>query len=293
MRLLTVCFVLCLSLLFIQDTQAQIFLRKAGGGYSKTVNGYFYKGREYIRGRDLPDNPNCPCPMCVDLVKAYKLAHIVTSFSSEPLLVSDSASTKLIGTPEDAIPSVLKIFKQKFKDNPNFRLLDPGCGDARLLIYAVKTYGIEGVGIEINPETYRIAKQKVKDAGLEGRITIILADSRTLEFDKVDGIVMFLFPDLITDLTKKFDELKSGARVVSYSHDIPIDGTVRCEDCYVWDKPQCLTKIVLSIVAFVTVLLTVTFVVIEPATVLSVQIVNRFGFGSGRGSTNKTLTKKY
>jgi hypothetical protein len=244
MRFLTVVLLLVFSSLTISETQGQIlrFLRRntqgsTGSGYSETSNGYIYQGKEYIRGVHLPPNPNCPCPMCVDLVSAYYEAR-KPKVAGQPVAppIRESASTKLIGTPEDAVPSVVKVFEKDFKENPNFVLCDPGCGDARLLIYAVKTYGVKGLGIEINPETHKIALQKVKEAGLEDRIEIKLGDSRDFKFDKVDGVVMFLFPDLISDLTKKFDTLKSGTKVVSYSHTIPLEGTVNSESIYVWRK---------------------------------------------------------
>lgn len=225
---------LCLcSLLWATESQAQLFRRSTGSGYTTTQNGYYYKGKEYIRGRDLPPNPNCPCPMCRDLVSAHYAARQPQAAPT----VRESASTKLIGTPEIEIPKIIKVFEKDFLEKfPDFQLCDPGCGDARLLIYAVKTYGIRGVGIEINPETYNLAVQNVRAAGLEDRIEIKLGDSRNFDYDKVDGIVMFLFPELISDLTKNFDTLKSGAKVASWSHEIPLKGTVQCDDIYVWRK---------------------------------------------------------
>lgn len=217
------------------DCEAQ-FLRR-GSGYTQTANGYIYKGKEYIRGRDLPPNPNCPCPMCRDLVSAYYAARQqVQGLTVIPFVEGSSASTALIPTPDEAVPDMMKTFEDQFKKNPDFRLCDPGCGDAKLLIYAVQKYGIRGVGIEINPTTYNLAKQRVREAGLEDRIEIKLGDSRNFTYDKIDGMVMFLFPELISDLTKKFGMLKSGVRVVSYSHEIPLPGTLKWDDYYVWTK---------------------------------------------------------
>lgn len=213
-------------LLFVPSTaEGQIFRRRGTGGYVETERGYYYRGREYIRGRDLPDNPNCPCPMCRDLVNAYNAA-------KNGEIAEESASSKLIGTPMDIVPKLVDAFVPK-KD---FLLLDPGCGDGRILIDAAKRYGCKGIGIEINPETYKKALENVKAEGLEDRIKIYFGDSRDYSFDEADGVVMFLFPDLINDLTDKLKALKRGARVVSYSHEIPLKGAVRCEDIYVWTK---------------------------------------------------------
>lgn len=226
---LTLALTLFVLLFSVSDVDAQIFRRSSG--YQQTQNGYIYRGKTYVRGIDLPDNPNCPCPMCRDLVNAYNAAR---SYRSQQPVVgsSDNASTKLIGTPHSEIDKLLKPFNL----DEDFTLLDPGCGDARILIHAAKQYGANCVGIEINPQTYKIALENVRKAGVQDKVKIINGDSRNFSFENVDGIVMFLFPDLISDLTSEFDSLKSGARVVSYSHDIPLKGTIQCDDFYVWTK---------------------------------------------------------
>lgn len=223
--------IVCLSSLQTVDAQ---WLRR-GNAYSQTENGYRYKGKEYVRGRDLPDNMNCPCPMCRDLVNAYRVAHTTGVVSAKPsVLTAESASIKLIGTPHEHIAKLVEVFQ--INPDKDFTLLDPGCGDARILIYAAKKFNANGIGIEINPETYRLAVKNVKLAGLENKITIYFGDSRDFSFKLADGVVMFLFPDLISDLTKNFSELKSGTRVVSFSHEIPMNGCVQCEDIFVWEK---------------------------------------------------------
>lgn len=230
MRYFQIALICLCSLIWATDVQGQLFRRSSG--YTTTQNGYYYRGREYVRGRDLPPNPNCPCPMCRDLVNAYYAARSNQTITRQPV---ESASTKLVGTPHDQIEKIVKVFQIK---DSSFVLLDPGCGDARLLIHACKTYGCRGVGIEINPETYRIAQQKVKEAGLEDRIALYNGDSRDYSWRHADGVVMFLFPELIQDLTKNFADLKQGVKVVSWSHEIPMKGTVQCEDIFVWRKDE-------------------------------------------------------
>jgi len=209
-----------------------------GGGYSLTKNGYLWYGKEYIRGRDLPANPNCQCPMCLDLTRSYYAAQAQRAKAKKRKAdyeeTIENAVTKLIGTPHKDIERLVNVFQ--IKKGSDFVLLDPGCGDARILIHAVKKYGCRGVGIEINEDTYKIALAKIKQAGLGHRIKIYHGDSRKYSWEKADGVVMFLFPELISDLTNNFRKLQSGTKVVSYSHDIPLKGTVKCEDIYVWRK---------------------------------------------------------
>lgn len=240
MRILLLFILTCLCLQTKESDAQLINMRRRMGvsGYSKSSNGYFYRGREYIRGVDLPSNMNCRCPMCTDLKNAYYAAQSQAQ-TDIPLGISvipdnESASTKLIGTPKDKIKELIDVFEIKIGDD--FTLFDPGCGDARLLIYAAQNYGAKGVGFEINPETHKIAIENVKKEGLEDMIEIRLGDSRDSSFEEADGVVMFLFPELIEDLTTKFKELKSGTKVVSYSHDIPLPFSMNFNDVYVWEK---------------------------------------------------------
>ncbi len=230
MKLIKIFLFIVSCILFTQIADAQLF-GWGRSGYSQTQNGYVYKGREYVRGRDLPDNPNCRCPMCRDLVSAYYSAK-----KSSNEIEIESASTKLIGTPSEMVPKLVDAFQIEKKSD--FVLLDPGCGDARILINAAKRYGIRCIGIEINKDTYEIALENIKKEGLSNLITVYNEDSRNYPFKDVDGVVMFLFPDLINDMMKKFDELKPGARVVSYSHDIPLKDTIICGDIYVWTNKK-------------------------------------------------------
>jgi len=228
-------FLLLLCGLFFVTTESH---GGGGGGYSMTSRGYLWYGKEYVRGRDLPDNPNCRCPMCQDLRASYYTAQAQRAKAKKRKVAYEAeienAVTKLIGTPHKDIPALVKVFQ--IKKGSNFVLLDPGCGDARILIHAVKEYGCRAIGIEINEDTYKIALAKVKQAGLGHRIKIYHGDSRKYSWEKADGVVMFLFPELISDLTSSFRVLQSGTKVVSYSHDIPLKGTVKCENIYVWRK---------------------------------------------------------
>jgi cyclopropane fatty-acyl-phospholipid synthase-like methyltransferase len=47
---------------------------------------------------------------------------------------------------------------------------DLGCGDGRIVIAAAKTYGARGVGIDIDPDRIREAKENAKEAGVENLV---------------------------------------------------------------------------------------------------------------------------
>ena len=107
-------------------------------------------------------------------------------------------------------------------------IYDPGCGDGRLLIALCKDSGAKGVGFEINIEIAALAREKIKEAGLDRQITIWQVDSRLVNTSEATVSVMYLFPKLIKQL--KFPNARL---VVSYIHKIPDKVTTKIDDWYV------------------------------------------------------------
>jgi cyclopropane-fatty-acyl-phospholipid synthase len=72
-------------------------------------------------------------------------------------------------------------------------LADIGCGWGGMLIYAASHYGITGIGCTVSVQQAELAKQRVKEAGLEKKVTILLEDYRNMkgQFDKWVSIGMF------------------------------------------------------------------------------------------------------
>jgi cyclopropane-fatty-acyl-phospholipid synthase len=78
------------------------------------------------------------------------------------------------------------------------RFLDIGCGWGGLILYAAQHYGVRAVGITLSENQLRIAKERIKDARLEGNVEAILLDYRDAPerfgegaFDKISSIGMF------------------------------------------------------------------------------------------------------
>lgn len=76
------------------------------------------------------------------------------------------------------------------------RLLDVGCGWGGMVMHAATHYGVEAVGLTISPSQFELGRKRVADAGLEGRVEILLQDYRDLDargdrFHAVSSIGMF------------------------------------------------------------------------------------------------------
>ncbi len=78
---------------------------------------------------------------------------------------------------------------------PGHRLLDIGCGWGAMVIHAAREYGVRALGITLSTNQYELARERVREAGLEDRVEIRLQDYRdvpeTERFDRISSIGMF------------------------------------------------------------------------------------------------------
>ena len=96
---------------------------------------------------------------------------------------------------------------------------DLGSGDGRVVRMAVNDYGVEGVGIEINPFLTKFAQWT---AGRNPKTRFVTASLWAADFSGADYIYCYLSPKAMKKLGDRFDkELKRGALVVSRAFAIP------------------------------------------------------------------------
>lgn len=78
---------------------------------------------------------------------------------------------------------------------PGQKMLDIGCGWGAMVIHAAREYGVQAVGITLSTNQYELARERVREAGLEDRVQIRLQDYRDLpkteRFDRISSIGMF------------------------------------------------------------------------------------------------------
>ena len=101
---------------------------------------------------------------------------------------------------------------------PNDVVFEPGCGDARITIAAVRAGARRGVGIDIDEDLVAESLKNVRAAGLQDRIDIRLGDALdTPDFAQATVVFLFMgdeFNRLVRPLLWR--ELPVGARIVSY-----------------------------------------------------------------------------
>ena len=99
---------------------------------------------------------------------------------------------------------------------------DLGCGDGRVLIIAAKEFGARAVGIEIRRDLYEQCLRRIKDLGLEDRVTVIHGNFFDYDLSDADVVTLYLLTSVNERLRPKLErELKPGARVVSHDFEVP------------------------------------------------------------------------
>ena len=102
---------------------------------------------------------------------------------------------------------------------PDDLILELGCGDGRVLIAAAKK-GLRGVGYELNPIMYIIAKLRL--VPYRGQIKVIWGDFWRKSWPEADAIYVFLLPRLMSKLEQNILSRKTAPRkVISFAFEFP------------------------------------------------------------------------
>jgi cyclopropane-fatty-acyl-phospholipid synthase len=111
----------------------------------------------------------------------------------------DSTMTYSCGyarTPEDTLDELqqnkLTRICRKLDLQPGQRLLDIGCGYAGLLMHAAVHHDVRGTGVTNSRQHFEHGVARVRQAGLDGHVTLVLGDYRAVEgrFDRIVSVGM-------------------------------------------------------------------------------------------------------
>ncbi|HEU0123254.1 MAG TPA: class I SAM-dependent methyltransferase [Bryobacteraceae bacterium] len=146
------------------------------------------------------------------LLSAVALASI---HAQEP--VKRQLDVPYVPTTEAAVREMLKLAKVQKNDV----LYDLGCGDGRIVIEAAKQYGARGVGVDIDPQRIKEARDNAKKAGVEQLVRFEEKDLFQADFREATVVTLFLLPRINLKLKPKLlQDLKPGTRVVSNTFDM-------------------------------------------------------------------------
>jgi len=140
---------------------------------------------------------------------------------------TDRARVIYVPTPVDVAEEMVKLAGVTSDDI----VYEPGCGDARVTIAAMRAGARHGICVDIEPARVEDSQAKVKAAGMQDRIDVRLGDALDVK-DLSDVTVVFLYMGDHFDLLIRpvlWRELKVGSRVVSHRFgmgDWPPDRTI-------------------------------------------------------------------
>ncbi|MBN9044549.1 MAG: class I SAM-dependent methyltransferase [Rhizobiales bacterium] len=114
-------------------------------------------------------------------------------FLDERMVYTCGYFTDWANSIDQAQKDKLELICRKLRLQPGDRLLDIGCGWGALLIYAAQNFGVIGTGVSLSEAQTALARERIKAAGLEDRITIHVKSYAELDgqFDKITSVGMF------------------------------------------------------------------------------------------------------
>jgi cyclopropane fatty-acyl-phospholipid synthase-like methyltransferase len=152
-------------------------------------------------------------PRAVALAFALTLA---TALASERLL---GQSAPYVPTPDVLVDTMLELAKTGAGDY----VIDLGSGDGRIPIRAVSHYAARGaVGVEIDGELVRTARERARAAGVEDRVRFVEGDLFAADVREATVVTVYLIPSMMAAVERKLRaELKPGTRIVVHDYPFP------------------------------------------------------------------------
>lgn len=126
---------------------------------------------------------------------------------------------------------------------PGDYVIDPGCGDGRIVIAAAKR-GAFGHGVDLDPQRIEEARENAEKAGVADKVVFVVENIFDTDFSRANVIAMYLFPDINIRLRPALlNNLEPGSRIVS--HDFNMDewkpdqqhGKMEDHAVYLWIVP--------------------------------------------------------
>ena len=153
-------------------------------------------------------------PIALALVLAVLVATAGAQTTTAP--IERRPDVPYVPTNEAVVEQMLKMAKV----GKNDVVYDLGSGDGRIVITAVQRYGAKrGVGIDIDPDRVKEARENAQKAGVTDRVTFVQGDLFQADIREATVVTMYLLQDVNLKLRPKLlSELRPGTRVVSHNY---------------------------------------------------------------------------
>lgn len=121
-----------------------------------------------------------------------------------------------VPSPEYVVHRMLQLADIKKGDV----LYDMGSGDGRVVIEAAKRFGIRGVGIDLNPDLVKQARENAAREGVSHLAEFRAQDGLTVDISEATVVTLYMFKWFNNALKPKLQKLKPGSRIVAHDFDI-------------------------------------------------------------------------
>ena len=127
---------------------------------------------------------------------------------------NDRVRVLYVPTPQDIAEEMAKMAAITTRDV----VYEPGCGDARITIAAIKAGARRGLCVDIDPERVTDSRAKIKEAGLADKVDVRLGDALDIKELSSATVVFLYMGDHFNMLIRPvlWRELAVGSRVVSH-----------------------------------------------------------------------------
>ena len=133
-----------------------------------------------------------------------------------------------IPTPQSVVERMLEAGRVK----PGDTVYDLGSGDGRIVITAAQMFGAKAVGVELRPDLCDKARDRIKELGLEDKVSIVQGSALRVDLSAADVVTMYFLTSSNERLRPNLEHwLKPGSRVVS--NQFPIKGWKAAETVHV------------------------------------------------------------
>jgi tRNA G37 N-methylase Trm5 len=121
-----------------------------------------------------------------------------------------------VPTPQEVVDAMLQMANVTAADV----VYDLGSGDGRIPITAAQKYGARAVGIDIDPQRIKEARENLAKAAVGDKVKFLNEDLFETDLSPATVITLYLLPSLNQKLMPKLKQLRPGTRIVSHSFDM-------------------------------------------------------------------------
>jgi hypothetical protein len=169
------------------------------------------------------------------------VAFAAPASSDAPRIGQESRDSVWVPTPERVIRRMLQMADTTSRDV----VIDLGAGDGRIPIYAAKHFGARAIGVELEANLVRLAREKARAQGLSHLVSFFQQDLFEADLSGATVVALYISPGVMTRLKPRLLQMKPGTRVVSHHFlldDWEPDETIRLEgrSAHLWLVPAAV-----------------------------------------------------